>query len=288
MEQVPPFIPYSVKNDSIWGRGSVDAKACVAAQTLAALRIISNYNSKSLSAPSVSLLFVVGEEKNGDGMRYFSAHPPTNYSAVIFGEPTEGKLASGHKGLILFKVQITGRASHSGYPWLGLSANALMIEALSALINLEERLPGSEKLGPSTLNVGMMKGGLAANVVAEKAEAEVAIRIGEGTPDKIQKLVDGALEDTRRKAVAKGGTVNVVYNNRQYGPVIIDTDIPGFETIGVNYGTDIPNFRGNHKTYLYGPGSILVAHGADEHLKISELKNAVQMYEKMVMYLLEN
>jgi acetylornithine deacetylase len=277
-----------VKNGSIWGRGSVDAKACVAAQILATLRVLSTYEAQPSSAPPVSLLFVVGEEKDGDGMRHFSLRPPTNYTAVIFGEPTEGKLATGHKGLVLFKLQITGRASHSGYPWLGLSANALMIEALGVLLGLEAQLPHSDKLGPSTLNVGLMRGGVAANVIAEQAEAEVSVRIAAGTPTEVKELIEGALEEMRRKAVEKGGALNIVYSNRPYGPVDIDTDIPGFDSIGVNYGTDIPNFKGNHKRYLYGPGSILVAHGADEHLEVSELEEAVRAYEKMIMYLLES
>jgi acetylornithine deacetylase len=116
----------------------------------------------------------------------------------------------------------------------------------------------------------------------------VAVRIAAGTPTEVKELIEGALEETRRKAVEKGGALNVIYSNRPYGPVDIDTDIPGFDSIGVNYGTDIPNFRGNHKRYLYGPGSILVAHGADEHLEVSELEEAVRAYEKMIMYLLES
>lgn len=219
-------------------------------------------------------------------MLYFSSHAPTNYSAVIFGEPTEGKLATGHKGMLSFVLTITGKAAHSGYPWLGLSANEYMIKALKTLLDLEKKLPSSEKLGPTTLNIGEMQGGVAANVVAEKATAEIAIRIAAGTPDEIKMMINKALQNIKDKVIEKGGQFGLAYSNRAYGPVVIDTDIPGFDTIGVNYGTDIPNFKGHHKRYLYGPGSILVAHGPNESLSLEQLETAVTDYEKMIKFVL--
>ena len=62
----------------------------------------------------------------------------------------------------------------------------------------------------------------------------------------------------------------------------IDSDVEGFETISVNYGTDIPSLKGKHKRYLYGPGSILVAHSDHEHLKASDLLAAVEGYKRLV------
>jgi acetylornithine deacetylase len=287
IDTVPPFLPYSLNGTRIWGRGSVDAKACVAAQTIAALRIIDSATAVKSKAPSLSLLFVVGEEKGGDGMLYFSSHPPANYSAVIFGEPTEGRLATGHKGMLSFTLVITGKAAHSGYPWLGIDANDYLVDAVQTLRQLEAQLPRSEKLGPTTLNVGRIEGGVASNVVAETSTAEVAIRVAAGSPDQIKVLIHNALEPIKARLEEKGGSFELRYSNRPYGPVIIDTDIPGFDTIGVNYGTDIPNLSGRHKRYLYGPGSILVAHGPQEHLEISELTEAVDSYEKIARHLLE-
>jgi acetylornithine deacetylase len=281
IDTVPPFIPYSLNNSEIWGRGSVDAKACVAAQIIAALRIFASKPKSSLS-----LLFVVGEETGGDGMLYFSSHAPTNYSAVIFGEPTEGKLATGHKGMLSFTLNITGKAAHSGYPWLGISANDYLVDALYTLRRLEPQLPRGETLGNSTLNIGKLEGGVAANVVAEKATAQVSIRVAAGSPDEVKVLIQNALEPIKAQLEDKGGSFGIEWSNRAYGPVIIDT-LPGFDTIGVNYGTDIPNLSGPHKRYLYGPGSILVAHSSQEHLKISELEDAVDAYEKMANYLLK-
>ncbi len=66
------------------------------------------------------------------------------------------------------------------------------------------------------------------------------------------------------------------------GPVYIDSDVEGFQTISVNYGTDIPNLKGRHKRYLYGPGSILVAHSDHEHLEASDMLAAVNGYKRLV------
>lgn len=291
IDTVPPFIAYELKADGTeaWGRGTVDAKACVAAQTLAALRLL----SRSSPPPPLSLLFVVGEERGGDGMRAFSRSPRGNYSAVIFGEPTEGRLARAHKGLISVRLEVCGRAAHSGYPWLGVSATDLLVRALTRLTALEHALPADHALfgpgrkGRSTVNVGTVSGGVAPNVVAERAAADVAIRIAKGAPEEIRAAVARALAPVVRAAERAGGEVEVTYGGESYGPVVIDADdVPGFDRTVVNYGTDIPNLRleDAHKTYLYGPGTIHLAHGPSEHLALAELEEAVLAYERIVTY----
>jgi acetylornithine deacetylase len=285
--QVPPFWPYEVRSHGkeIWGRGSVDAKACVAAQTIAVLSLLTS-SSHPLPSNSLSLLFVVGEEVGGDGMLYFSDHKPTNYSAVVFGEPTEGKLAAGHKGILGFHLNVKGKAGHSGYPELGMNANNIMVEALSILLALEASLPSSEKYGKTTMNIGKITGGVAANVIAESAEAQVAIRIAAGPPQAIKDMITKALAPTKEKANASGGEFEIEWSKRAYGPVGMNADIKGFESITVNYGTDVPNLEGDHKRYLYGPGSILVAHSDHEHLTVEELEQAVADYQKILLAIL--
>ena len=129
---------------------------------------------------------MAGEEIGGDGMRRVN-DLEMEWQAVIFGEPTELKLASGHKGVLIFSIKAHGKAGHSGYPWLGQNANHVVLPALNALQNLE--FPSSEKYGNTTLNIGKLSGGIAANVIAEKAEAEILIRIAAGCPGIIKQLV---------------------------------------------------------------------------------------------------
>lgn len=235
----------------------------------------------------------MGEETGGDGMRAANTldlHPNT----IIFGEPTEGNLAAGHKGNLACLLTAKGQAAHSGYPWLGRSANEVLIKALAALMQLSQNLPESDKYGVTTINIGKMEGGLAANVVAQSASADLAVRIAAGTPA----FMKTAITKTVHKAVASflddgmkpEDVIDITFPSAGYGPIDIDTDVPGFDTITVNYGTDIPNFDQTvegQKRYLYGPGSILVAHSDHEMLTESQLKETVGGYQKIILHALD-
>ena len=298
IDTVPPHIPYSLsapkskafsrKDIRISGRGTVDDKACVAAQTQTVLDLLADPDF-DVKPADLALLFVVGEETTGDGMRHFSdsevyQSTRSDYKAILFGEPTELKLASGHKGITMLKINARGKAAHSGYPWLGRSANSMILPALMVLDKLgdiaeeEGGLPCSEKFGKSTVNVGYMQGGLAANVVPEHAEANIAFRLAGGPLDKVKQIILNAVH-----AADPEGLLDLELG-QGYGPVTLDADVDGFEEITVNYGTDVPNLNvaNGVKRYLYGPGSILVAHGANEGLTVGDMEEAVKGYKKLV------
>ncbi|KAJ5435763.1 Peptidase M20 [Penicillium cf. griseofulvum] len=295
IDTVPPFIPYSVRqpDDStldpdnliLAGRGSVDAKGSVAAQIFATLETLSSNPDARLG-----LLFVVGEEIGGDGMKLFSNSTlNSNFKTVIFGEPTEAALVAGHKGMLGFKVLAHGSAAHSGYPWLGKSAVSAILPALSLVDVLgdipaeEGGLPSSPKYGPTTLNIGVIRAGVATNVVPSEAWADVAVRLAAGTPDEareiIQRAVDEAVEDAEAEVV-----LDFVSHGESYPPQDLDIDVDGFNVTTVNYGTDVPNLAvgADVKRYLYGPGSIFVAHGDNEALSIRQIKEAVVGYKKLI------
>jgi len=288
--QVPPYIPYRITTNStittIWGRGANDAKGAAAAQIVAALNVLDQAPELNLSSNALALLFVVGEENTGEGMKYFSSHAPQNFSHVIFGEPTEGKLVCGHKGALGLLLNVTGKAAHSGYPQLGVNANNILIEAMAALLALEESLPSSEKFGKTTLNIGTMTGGNAINVVSPAANATVAFRLAASTPENVRGIVEEALSSIVKRAADMGGKLNIQWPLLGYPPVDISCNIDGIETDIVNYGTDIPSLQGHHQNWLYGPGSILNAHTPDEFITLADLKDAVAAYEKIILHTL--
>ncbi|KAJ4344232.1 hypothetical protein N0V95_006219 [Ascochyta clinopodiicola] len=285
IDTVPPYWPYyhNKTTDVIGGRGSVDAKASVAAQILAVKGLDKDGSAKILR-DDISLLFVVGEETGGEGMKAFSSWKNRpQYDIVIFGEPTEGKLVCGHKGILGFTIHATGKAAHSGYPWLGVSANDILAEALGALLELRQHLPWSEKYGNTTMNFGRIEGGVAANVVAETASAKIATRLAAGTPEVVSGLILNAVKDVKARAQKQGGDLSFDWSGNGYGPVDINCDIDGFEKLTVNYGTDVPNLEGDHRRYLYGPGNIFVAHSDHEALKRKELEQAVLDYRRLII-----
>ena len=214
---------------------------------------------------------------------------------VVFGEPTEGKLVSGHKGNDALQIKAIGKSAHSGYPWLGRSANEVLTRALAALMELAPSLPSSEKYGSTTINIGKIEGGVASNVVAESASAGIAIRIAAGEPDMIEnevrKAIHLAVESFLDDGMVPEDVIELEFATQGYGPIDIDHDIPGFGVMTVNYGTDIPWLNKTveeQKRYLYGPGSILVAHSDHEALTEDELFDAVDGYEKIILYALQN
>ncbi|OOQ88393.1 carboxypeptidase [Penicillium brasilianum] len=310
IDTVPPFIPYSLhppapggssfsrKDLVIAGRGTVDAKASVAAIVFAAIETL-----RDNPDASIGLLFDVGEERFGDGIKHFSdsdlnTNPPT-FHTVIFGEPTELSLVAGHKGGLGLKVIAKGKAAHSGYPWLGDSAISAILPVLSRLDNLENVHPKdggllrSDKLGKSTLNIGQIYGGVAGNVVPAYAEASVSVRLAAGTPEDTREILQRAVDEV----TGKDGSVILDFGGPKPGgapPQYFDTDVEGFHVITVNYGTDAASLHIHDqdtpkvRRYLYGPGTIHVAHGDDEAITVGDLEEAVRGYKRLISAALQH
>ncbi|KAK9236171.1 hypothetical protein V1525DRAFT_389745 [Lipomyces kononenkoae] len=252
IDTVPPFIDYSVHDGYIWGRGSVDAKASVAAQITAAQDLLSSNDVESEG--DISLLFVVGEETDGIGMT-MANDLGLSWETVIFGEPTELKLAVGHKGLVLADLHARGKA----------------MEALYNLQNSDYAY--SDLLGNSTFNAGWLEGGVAANVIPASSTAEIAVRVAED--------LDGVVSQMQKAVLAVPHVdLNITL---KYPPVLCDYDVAGFDTVAVAYGTDIPHLNGSHKRYFYGPGSILFAHADNERISEEELRDSVDGYKKLAV-----
>ncbi|KAK0391575.1 hypothetical protein NLU13_1075 [Sarocladium strictum] len=289
IDVVPPHIPYEIDDGEVTeetmikGRGSVDAKASVASMIIALEELLAQ---DRVDPDDVMLAFVVGEEVNGDGMRAFGdflsqSQPAIRFDAAIFGEPTENKLACGHKGGLFCSLTAKGVPGHSGYPWLGKSANEVAIRALAKV--LDTNLGSSEQYGNTTVNIGRFDGGVAANVIPESATIGMMVRVAIG-PEK-----EGAVVVKERILKVLNEVDSEAFDldcAQGYGFVGCDCNVDGFEKIVVNYGTDIPNLAGDHTRYLYGPGSILVAHGANENITVGSLEAAVSDYQKLILHAL--
>lgn len=260
LDTVPPFIPPRRHGGRIWGRGACDAKGIAAAMICAGERL------RERDVP-VGLLFVVGEETTHDGAYAANAWPTTS-RALIDGEPTESTLAVGTKGALRLLFRGEGVAAHSAYPHLGRSAIHAILDVLHDVRALE--FPSDPVLGDTTLNVGVVSGGVADNVVAAEARARVMIR-----------LVSDADEVLARVRAAARDRVDIQEIVR-VAPMRLAT-IDGFPTSVVAYATDVPALSSWGTPYLFGPGSINLAHRDDEHVEIEELHAAVDAYERLVL-----
>jgi len=149
------------------------------------------------------------------------------------------------------------------------------MDALNDLIAAE--WPVSEQLGPSTINIGKIEGGVSYNVLAAEAKALCSIRVAKDIQG-IREIVKGVTD--------KHPDVEVDFKF-QYTEMLLEWEFEGFEAAPMAYGTDIPRLRGNHRKVLYGPGSILVAHGQNEQIRISEIMESIEGNKKLLLELLK-
>jgi acetylornithine deacetylase len=252
---VPPFFPSRVEHGRIYGRGACDAKGILAAQVAAADRL------KRAGETRVGLLFVVGEERGSDGAR--AANEAANGSRyLIDGEPTDSRLGIATRGILRLRLKASGRAAHSSFPELGESAIDKLLDALIALRSIA--LPSDPVLGKTHYTVGLIAGGVAPNVVSPAAEAEVRFRTVSDASE--VRAAVGALE----------GRVSIEHVLEV--PPVRMASVPNFESAVFPYTTDIPFLGRWGQPLLYGPGSIHVAHTADEFVAIADLEQAVDGY----------
>jgi len=258
MDTVPPFIPSSEDDENIYGRGACDAKGIIAAQIAAAERL----RDKGIKA---ALLFVVGEERDSSGAKVANQRPPGS-RFLINGEPTDNRIAIASKGALRAEIKAIGKMAHSAYPELGDSAINKIIEALSRVLNIE--LPATEGIGPSTLNIGLLEGGRAPNVIADNAEAQLLIRLV-GPSEETRK----AIEEAVKGLATVDFTLEIPFKRMR--------QLSGLPTMVAAFTTDIPWLSSWGESILLGPGSIHVAHTPHEKLSKRELAEAIDLYTEV-------
>jgi acetylornithine deacetylase len=265
MDTVPPFFASYEDEENIYGRGACDAKGIIAAMIAAAEKLLET------GTRNFGLLFVVGEERNSAGAEV-AARTPHGARYLINGEPTESKVAMGSKGILRYEISVKGKMAHSAYPELGESAIERLLDALEAIRHLH--LPEDPVLGKTTLNIGTISGGRAPNIIPDAAKAELAIRlVGDG------RIVDRAL----RAAIGGAAEMKEILSL----PAMHFAALDGFPTSVVAFTTDIPVLAPAWgEPFLFGPGSIHVAHTTQEKISKGELLAAVDTYAQMTRTLL--
>ena len=165
-----------------------------------------------------------------------------------------------------FTLRTRGEAAHSAYPHLGRSAIQDLVTLLHEMRSLE--WPNDGQLGETTINVGMITGGVADNVMAPSAEARLMARLVT-SPEEFEKVLRRWVAD--RAELEIGITVPLAHLGT----------LPGFQTSVAAFATDIPKLSNWGTPYLFGPGSILHAHRDDEHVDVTELRAAVDSYTRI-------
>jgi acetylornithine deacetylase len=260
LDTVPPYIPLAEDAESIHGRGSCDAKGLAAAMVAAAERLAERGERR------VGLLFLVGEENGSDGARAAAELNPKG-RFLINGEPTENRLSIGQKGSLRVDLQATGRAAHSAYPEEGVSAIAALLDTIERIRQMP--LPHDPLLGQSTINLALIGGGVAPNVIPPAASAQLLIR----TVEPSQPLKD-AIKNVLAPGVSVDFPVELPFHKGGTAPA-------GWETTVVSYASDLPFLGLWGERYQLGPGSIRFAHTSNEHIRKTDLLRGVELYTRL-------
>ena len=266
LDCVPPYVPLREDATHLHGRGSCDAKGLAAAQLAAAERLAAQGERR------VGLLFVVGEENGSDGALAAAGLAPKG-RYLINGEPTENQLSLGQKGSLKIVLTAEGRAAHSGYPELGRSAILPILDTIAKLRAME--LPTDPLLGQGTLNVGVIHGGVAPNVIPPSARAELLMRLV-GPSEALRQQMAALVPDD----VQVEFLVELPYFKNTNPPP------PGWATTVVSYASDLPFYEGWGERYQLGPGTIRVAHTSEERIAKAELLEGVELYVRLARELL--
>lgn len=266
-DTVPPWFKSSEDADFICGRGACDTKGIIAAMIAAGERL------RAGDVRDFAFLFVVGEETDSIGAKQANIEfIDLGSEYVIVGEPTESVFARASKGAFSCVARFEGIAGHSAYPERGDSAINKLVGAIASINRTD--WGRHEALGKATVNVGVIRGGEKANIIPARAEAEMIFRIV-SEPEEVR----ARLAKLLRK---HGGGILRSHGNPPQFMTVPD----GANSTVVAFNTDVPHLKALGKPLLFGPGSILDAHGERERIRKSDLVEAIGTYEKTVMSLL--
>ncbi len=264
-DTVPPFFGCTEDDEFLYGRGTCDAKGIIAAQIAAAERLRD-------AGVKVGLLFVVGEERDSAGAKVANANPRGS-RFLINGEPTDNRLALATKGALRVELRAHGRMAHSAYPELGESAIGKLVESLHDVLAMSLPVePEFGEAGATTVNIGLISGGRAPNVISDKAEAHLLIR----TVGPSQEIMDAITRVVAGRCEVSSSLDLSYVRMRKVG------NLP---TMIAKFATDIPSLTNWGEPFLLGPGSIHVAHTPDEKIGKKELLDCIDLYVELATHL---
>ena len=289
----PPFRLVE-RDGAAYGRGSADMKGFLAV----AANLFARTSPDRLRQPLV-LLYTYDEEVGTLGARHFQeswpAERPLPRRGVI-GEPTELAVVRAHKGHLRCRVVVRGRSAHSAYPHLGHNAIEPAARLVMALAELrerleEERLPSSgdfPEVPWPALNVGLIDGGTAVNVVPERCEVEVGVRLlpgmdGDAVAARLLDTVTDALADEEHgwEVLSLSPPMQTPPGSELYQALCELAGASGEPAVG--YATDAGWLqRMGIECVLFGPGSIRLAHKPDEHVPLADLARAGEVLDALV------
>ena len=286
IDTVPPYIPPRIDGETIWGRGSCDAKGQIMA-LYGACRAIAEGGGSDFA-----LLLLSGEETGSFGAKAFAK---TAFRApyLIIGEPTENKMVSASKGTKAFGLTFEGEPFHSGYPQFGNSAVDAFCDFVSALRDI--KFPSDPVLGETTWNIGRLASDNPQNVLSPLLTCRLYFRTTFASDTYVSELIPSLANSVfAEKGEASGLRSygkSCITQPRGGQKIIVEAlggdapanylTLPGFGSAPAAFGSDAPHLSNFDQKIICGAGSIRFAHRDDEHITIKEIQEATELYVAM-------
>lgn len=267
IDTVAPFISPKKVNETLFGRGVLDAKGILACMIFCAL------NQSKKGFDDIALLLTVGEETFSDGAKIANEHLREKANYLIIGEPTALKFAKSQKGMLVFDLVFKGKEAHSSVPDLGCSAIEKMIIALNKALLF--KWPQNDDFGSTLINFGKINAGFGRNIVAKNAIVEGIMRLSISSLEAIKKLNECLKLDCQ---------INVLSSCDPFYYFLPK----GHEGFIAGFGSDAPYLNKIAKPLLMGPGLLEFAHKEDEQISISQLEMGFLEYTKLLEELRSN
>ena len=278
---------------TIHGRGTCDAKGQLIAMYEACLEL------ERRGCTDFALLLLSGEETGSFGAKAFNRIasqllPSVGDAWLVVGEPTDNMMASAAKGTKAFEVEFSGVAFHSGYPEFGLSAVMMFNDFVNALRSIG--FPHDETLGPTTWNIGRLHSDNPQNILSDSLTCRVYFRTTFESDEMVCNVMRNmAGSDARlrfgRPKVQDGSDIvakEVAQWQKSMKVTALGGDSPtrfdvldGFPSKPVSFGSDAPQLTCFPHRILCGPGSILVAHRDNEHIRLEDIEAATENYVRI-------
>lgn len=289
--------PFSLREAGgrLIGRGACDAKGSVAAMVEAAALLAAE---RPRWQGRLILVFVADEEIGSTGAKAFAATRPA-VERIVVGEPTELVTVSAHKGCLRPRIRVVGRSAHSGRPELGDNAIVKAARLMERFAREDARLRTMVHplVGPASLSVTRIGGGLADNVIPPACELTVDRRL---LPGESAATVEGEIRALLARAQAEDGIASEILSfSSTAGPSETPADDPivraavaACRTNGVDAagpagflgGCDLVHFqRVGIKGVVLGPGSLAQAHQPDEWVRAADLARATLIYRDLAL-----
>ncbi|MDJ0922883.1 MAG: acetylornithine deacetylase [Henriciella sp.] len=290
------------KDNRFYGRGTADMKSFLAL----CLAFAPAFKAANLSQP-VHFAFSYDEEVGCQGapdMIHQIVDRGAAPGAVWVGEPTNWRVVSGHKGIMLTEVEITGKEAHSSLPHLGVSAIGEAVELLACLKTIQADLiaaaPKDTPFEPPypTMTVGEISGGTATNILARQCKFLFDLRCPPGfEPEQLLAPFKAKARDIDRQLKDRFPECGVRVTHLTNVPSLaavpdnpaerLARAMTGDNTLrAATFATEAGQFhRAGIPAVVCGPGSIDQAHKPNEFIETAEITKGVDIFSKLVRHL---